>query len=112
MTSTDNDQILVCLHRIIELLEQAGSSSTQLPPANKEYLSLDEAATIASVCASTLRRAVRTGRLKAYNVSSGTGRPTWRILRGDLDQYVQSTQAVPIPAEDEDRQYKSSFLGV
>jgi hypothetical protein len=41
---------------------------------------------------------IHSGELRALNVSSGKGRPTWRIAAADLDAFEERRRAVPVSA--------------
>src|SRR5439155_1211307 len=52
--------------------------------AQGHLLRLRECVRLAGHSESTLRRAIRDGRLKAHTIGRGRKRPTYGILRGDL----------------------------
>lgn len=76
----------------------------------KEYLSVAEASRSSGMGADVLRRAVRTGRLRAYDVATSSGRVIWKIARKDLRSFVESVQARS--GDGPDPTYESRFLGL
>lgn len=62
-------------------------------PANDDYLSTDEAAELAHVTPGTIRRWVRSKRLRRYNAGSHI-----RVHREDLERFLKGT-VVETPAE-------------
>ena len=60
-----------------------GSQSVLTPPQVAKQLSVDPA---------TVINWIRSGELKASNVGKGAQRPRYRILRGDLDAFLESRQ--------------------
>lgn len=83
MTDTDLDTRLTRIEAVLERLlsEKKGIDG---------YVTVEDAARISSLTAPTLRRAIRSNKLRASNVSLNPGRPTWRILRTDLDHFLQT----------------------
>lgn len=62
------------------------------PEFRGKRLALDVAgcATILGVPAYKVRRLIRSGQLKAVDVSAGSGlRPRWRVTHEDLDEFIK-----------------------
>lgn len=59
----------------------------------QQYLSVKEAATYAGVGEITIRRAIKSGLLTAYNRSLGAGRANWGIDLDDLDAFLKRNPA-------------------
>ena len=73
---------------LAEMLEKPPATAEE---ASQEYLSIDEAATIARLHHSTLREWIKDGSLKAYRA----GR-MYRIRRADLDDRLTAKVADPV----------------
>jgi len=59
----------------------------------QQYLSIADAATFAGLAHVSIRRAIKAGRLKAWNVGGSELRPTYRIAVDDLRDFVQAVPA-------------------
>lgn len=82
----------------------------QLP----EWLSVKQAATITGLSETTIRRAIRSGTLKAFNPTGSIRRPTWRIRREDLVAFMEQNRAegkAPSPPVVLRRRVKSRYFG-
>jgi excisionase family DNA binding protein len=62
------------------------------PPAS-EWLAIEQAAEVTGTSATTIRRALRKGELRAANVGRSLRRPTWRIRRADLEAFMKASVA-------------------
>ena len=80
------------------LAEMLDKPSTAAGDAASEYLSIDEAASIARLHHSTLREWIKDGSLKAYRA----GR-VYRIRRADLDDRLTAKVADPVAVAVEER---------
>lgn len=58
-----------------------------------EWLSIKQAATVSGLSQFTVRRAVKSGDLKASNPGGSLMRPTYRIQRADLEAFMQQYRA-------------------
>ena len=58
-----------------------------------DQISLRACAALAGISESTLRRAIKSGRLTAYDIGQGNRRPTYRIKRADLEAYLERGRA-------------------
>jgi excisionase family DNA binding protein len=82
---------------ILERLDRLERASRHAPTTSSgAYLTIDQASGVTSICSATLRRAIKVGELRAFNVSKGAGRATWRIDRADLDAFMRTRQAEPV----------------
>ena len=80
------------------LAEMRDKPSVTSSEAAAEYLSIDEAASIARLHHTTLREWIKDGSLKAYR----TGR-VYRIRRADLDERLTAKVAEPVAVAVEER---------
>ncbi len=78
---------------LTSVLAVLARQNTGQPPAVTEWLSIEQAAEVAGISATTIRPAVRKGKLQASNVGCSTRRPTWRIHRVDLDAFLKANVA-------------------
>jgi excisionase family DNA binding protein len=79
-----------------------------------EWLSVKQAAAVAGLSETTIRRAVRSGTLKAFNPTGSARRPTWRIRREDLVAFMEQNRAegqAPSPPVLLRRRVKSRYFG-
>jgi excisionase family DNA binding protein len=76
--SLGHTEAAVLLDRVAKMLEAPAVA------ADKPFLSVKEAAKLKGVSAKTVYRAIGQGLLPAENLSTGKGRPTFRIARSDL----------------------------
>lgn len=53
-----------------------------------KYLTASEVADLLNLSVPTIRLWIKDGKLPASDVSSGTGRPAYRIRREDLDTFL------------------------
>lgn len=68
-----------------------------------EWFTVKHAAATTSLSVTTIRRAILRGELQASNIGS-TKRPTWRISRTDLNEWMERKKgetAVAIPPHSE-----------
>jgi len=94
---TTLQQIAATLQAIDAKLASQGSpfkvSPSLAQESAEEWLSIREAATVASLSDKTIRRAIRKGELAATNVNNSVRRPTWRIRRSDLEGFMKANVA-------------------
>jgi len=80
----------------------------------REWYSIKQAADASGLSPTTIRRAIKSGALKAHNPSGSFQRPTYRIHRADLDTFMQKHAAgasvLPPPATFK-RKIKSRYFG-
>lgn len=91
------------LENVLSKINSRLDQSLELPL----YLSIPQAAKQLSVCQQTIRRAIKNGKLRAYNVTTGETKATWRIDQQDLLRFVQAAGSHVSPTS-----YKSKFLGI
>jgi excisionase family DNA binding protein len=65
--------------------------SDEANPSRSGYVTIERAAEITTISDSHLRRVIRSGELPASNIGTAA-RPTWRISRKDLDDWMQRKQ--------------------
>ena len=65
--------------------------------AEAEWISIKQAASLAGISETSIRRAIRRGQLKACNVGGSSRRPTWRIKRTDLQAFLETDAARSSP---------------
>lgn len=81
-------------------------------PAEPAYLTVREVQTRLRLGKpDAVLAAIRSGRLAALNVSSGSGRPTWRIAEPDLAAWLASLKSQP-PTKPTRRPKRARLAGV
>mgnify|MGYP000010418435 CR=1 FL=1 len=61
--------------------------------------SVDEAARRIGISRQTLYALIRAGKFPALTIPGTTGKPMYRVLQSDLEQYASGCRVVPIPPE-------------
>jgi excisionase family DNA binding protein len=74
------------------------------PPAvpDADVLDPPDVASLLKCSPDTVRDWIRSGQLRASNVASGN-RPRWKIQRSDLETFLQTRQADPVPVRRNNR---------
>lgn len=72
------------------------------------YLTVDQASEYLSVSSRTIRRAILSGKLRAYNLTESESKKSWRIAREDLENFAKANPSHVAPA----KKYTSKFLGI
>jgi hypothetical protein len=62
---------------------------------SEKLLRLKRCVALSGHSGSTLRRAIKDGRLKAHAIGRGQRRPTYGIRRSDLQEYIRASQVSP-----------------
>ena len=90
--------LLPTLRQISETLDQlrldrrnSAGRTDEADPSWSGYITIERAAEFTDISDSYLRRVIRSGELPASNIGTAT-RPTWRIARKDLDEWMQRRQ--------------------
>lgn len=53
-----------------------------------EVFSVKEISLLLKMSTAKIRRLIKSGKLKATNVSTGTIRPNWKVTRSQLDEFL------------------------
>lgn len=72
------------------------------------YLTIAQASKYLSVCSRTIRRAILSGKLRAYNIAESDAKKAWRIRQADLEAFAKASPNDVVPA----KKYTSKFLGI
>ncbi len=71
--------------------QSSSGRSDEADPYRDGYITIERAAEITNISDSYLRRVIHSGELPASNIGSAV-RPTWRIARKDLDEWMRKKQ--------------------
>jgi hypothetical protein len=72
--------------------KQDRRSRQPVEQGERNLLRLRQCITLSGHSETTLRRAIRDGRLKAHTIGRGRKRPTYGIVRGDLAAYIEASR--------------------